>query len=430
MSKINLICLTIASAFMLFSCRNKTNKDDVVIPETKIIPLNCQYTNSDFDYTESKRFDKRIERFIRQWELVGASVAVSRNDSLIYCKGYGFASKEDSIPTNVNNIFRVASISKLITGVTIMKLCEEGVLSLDSKVFGEDGIFNDSITINNITDKKLKNLTIEHLLRHQGGFSQRAGDPMFDLSIIERVLEKKPPFKTDDIYNFVLKTRLRYQPGSYAIYSNVGYALLGNIIEKVTNTEYEKYVREKILIPAGCHNIYLGKNIKAEHYPDEVNYYEPEDHDLVPSILEPDSLVRKCNGGNDVRLLGAAGGWVASPIELLKFVTAINGSNSPNRLLSDESVNLMTLKYKGGFPIGWMRTFGASWVRSGNMAGTTALIRKQQDGFTWVFIANKSNWKGAVFTSSINEMMQQNSKNIKNVSAKESLEGAFITTSQ
>ena len=415
--------------FSFIACSKKATKEEKTAePTQQIVALNHQYKNIDFNYNESKKFDIRIERFIRQWELKGVSLAVTRNDSLIYAKGYGYADVENNMPADINNIFRVASVSKLITAVAIMKLREEGKLDLNTKVFGPDAIFNDSAFADIQQDKKLQKITVEHLLRHQGGFSQRAGDPMFDLSLIGKRLGIKPPYSKNDLMTYTLSSKLRYMPGTYAIYSNLGYAILGQIIEKVTGQDYEEYVRENIFKPAGCYNIYLGHNTVKNHHPDEVRYYEPRDHDMIPSLANPDSLVRKSDGGNDVRLLGAAGAWVASPIEIMKFISAIDGRDNECSILSKESVELMTAQYKGGYPIGWMRTNGNNWLRTGNMAGTCAIVYHQQDGYSWAFFSNTSNWKGATFTSIINEMMKQNIKNIKNLPSKESFDIKVIYT--
>ena len=75
--------------------------------------------------------------------------------------------KEQSM--DVMHIFRIASVSKLITAVAVMKLVEENKLGLSDKVFGEDGILNDPEYLD-FRDKRINSITFEHLLRLQGGF--------------------------------------------------------------------------------------------------------------------------------------------------------------------------------------------------------------------------------------------------------------------
>ena len=130
--------------------------------------INHLFDNSVSELEEMAAFDRTVERFLKRWEIMGASIAIMKDGKLLYCKGFGWADKEQNVPTEVKHIFRIASISKLITATGIMKLYESGKLSLDDKVFGETGILCDSM-FSNIKDARIKQITVEHLLRHQGG---------------------------------------------------------------------------------------------------------------------------------------------------------------------------------------------------------------------------------------------------------------------
>ena len=141
----------------------------------QLLPANQVITNEDSELELTRKFDHQIERFMKKWELKGASFALMKDDRLIYSKGYGFADEEANVPMDVMHVFRIASISKLITAVGIMKLQEEGKLQLSDCVFGPEGILNDSIFLD-IKDKRTKAITVENLLRHQPGFSKRCGD--------------------------------------------------------------------------------------------------------------------------------------------------------------------------------------------------------------------------------------------------------------
>lgn len=102
--------------------------------------INHLFDNSVSELEEMAAFDRTVERFLKRWEIMGASIAIMKDGKLLYCKGFGWADKEQNVPTEVKHIFRIASISKLITATGIMKLYESGKLSLDDKVFGETGI--------------------------------------------------------------------------------------------------------------------------------------------------------------------------------------------------------------------------------------------------------------------------------------------------
>lgn len=83
----------------------------VILPEG----INHLLDNSQSELEEMKGFDRVVERFMQRWEITGASIAVMKNGRLLYSKGYGWADKERNVRTDVKHIFRIASLSKLIT---------------------------------------------------------------------------------------------------------------------------------------------------------------------------------------------------------------------------------------------------------------------------------------------------------------------------
>ena len=126
---------------------------DSIPQDTLAVAVHDLFTNEYSDLVETKRLDQTIERFMSQWEIKGASLAIMKDGKLIYSKGYGYADEENEVKTDVNHIFRIASVSKLITAAGIMKLVENGILSLDDKVFGEEGILSDTTLYAPIKDK-------------------------------------------------------------------------------------------------------------------------------------------------------------------------------------------------------------------------------------------------------------------------------------
>ena len=374
-----------------------TNNRSKKLPPQKFFTdksINKLITNQMSEFKSTEKFDKAIERFMRYWGIKGASFALMKNDSLIYAKGYGYANIADSIECTTANIFRVASVSKLITAVAIMKLCENGKLNLNSTVFGEEGILNDSLFTHRIRDKKIKNVTVEHLLRHTSGFSNPIGDAAFNQDIVARTIHKPLPLSLDDMVEYASSNRLRARPGTRYDYSNIGYMVLSKIIEKVTNADYETYVKDSILAPIGCYDMYLAQNYPWQFKDNEVTYYEVKEAEEVPAFDGSSKMVMKSLGGNDVRGLSGAGGWIASASELALFVSAINNNPAREDFLSAESISLMTHYSKHSRPIGWASVTAKEWFRSGSMAGTSALIKKQRDGYTWIFISNSSSWNG------------------------------------
>ncbi len=389
------------------------NPDEEILEEEPApVPLNHLMDNSMSDLKETGKFDAAIRRFMHYWGIKGGSFALMKNDSLIYAKGYGYSNIEDSIECEVKNIFRVASVSKLITAVATMRLCETGKLSTQDKVFGEEGILCDSLFLN-YRDKNIKKITVEHLLRHTSGFSNPHGDAAFNMDLVAKYLNKQLPLSMDDMVLYATKLRLRANPGGWYNYSNLGYIILSKVIEKASGIPYETYVKDSVLAPIGCYDIHLAHNYSNEFLENEVNYYEVKEAEPVPAYDGSDTLVMKSRGGNDVHGLYGAGGWIASPVELLKLVSAINNCPVKKEFLSQESIDFMTLSDKTHKPAGWATINSREWLRSGSMAGTSALIKVQPDGYTWVFISNSSSWNGPGLSRQMNRDITRALKRVK-----------------
>lgn len=373
----------------------------------RLVPASEIFCNNFSELPETQKMDRIIERFMRKWEIRGASFALMKDDKLLYAKGYGFADKEEQIPTETNHIFRIASVSKLITAVGIMKLVEDGRLHLDDPVFGPSGILNDSL-FSAIRDPQVKKITVEHLLRHQAGFSTIYGDPMFCSVDIARKMNVPPPADLNTVIRFVLSRRLRYLPGTSTAYSNIGYGILSKVIEKVSGSAYEDYIRENILLPAGCFDMHLGRNLYENKHENEVRYYESASEAMIPACDGSKQLVPKYYGGNNIEALSGAGAWVASPIELLRFLAVIDGNPQIPDILKPETIDQMTAFSIDALPIGWMHvSYRGDWSRTGTLSGTSALMKKQQDGYSWVFLTNTSSWKGSKFPTYIEQTVKK-----------------------
>jgi CubicO group peptidase (beta-lactamase class C family) len=373
------------------------------IPE---ISLNLLISNELNNLEETKKLDSQIEHFMRQWQLKGASLAVMKNEKLIYSKGYGWADEEAGLSMEPSNILRIASLSKLITASGIMKLVEDSVLSLNSKVFGEGGLLPFP-SDDEIRDSRVKRITIEHLLRHKSGFTLRAGDPMFSTTLMSRRLKIDTVPSNDQIIKYCATGRLGFAPGNGTRYSNLGYVILSRVIEEVTGMSYENYIKDNILKPAGISDMHIAHNFYEDRYPNEVKYYEPSNEPLVEAYDGSKRMVQRCYGGNNIRALQGAGGWVASPSEILLFVASIDGKSGIKDILSQKSIYTMTNSTPQILPIGWAKaTSSGEWSRTGTLSGSSALLKYQKNGISWVLITNTSSWKGSRFPRQIDNLIK------------------------
>ncbi len=190
--------------------------------------LNRRIDNGSFDAIAG--IDSRMKAYMARWELKGAALAVTRNDSLVYAKGYGIADEGEAMQPGT--VMRIASVSKLITAVAVMKLCEDGLMSLQDTVFGDRGILDDQLYREAVAGREaFGKITVEHLLRHQGGFYR---DPMFGMQVLMQECGLDRPLDHDQTVRLGLRGRLRFEPGTWQRYSNFGYLLLSDIVAKVS----------------------------------------------------------------------------------------------------------------------------------------------------------------------------------------------------
>ncbi|MCG8412138.1 MAG: beta-lactamase family protein [Bacteroidales bacterium] len=412
--RISFLFILIFLAEIAISWSDKSSIEKI-IPSDDKKPISLKLTNNLSAYESMQGLDLQIQKFMKRWNIVGASVAVVKDERLIYSKGFGYADKDDSVRVEPKHLFRVASISKLITATTIMKLVDEGKIDLSDKVFGEKGILNGD-EFSEIKDSKVKSITVKHLLNHTSGWTNRKGDPMFQNLAIANEMNAELPLSTEIVTQYVLKNRkLDYTPGRKSVYSNFGYAILGLVIEKVTNQDYEEYVVTNILNPIGIYDMRLGKSLLKDRYENEVKYYGLKGERKITSSLGTGEIVPKYYGGNSIETLGSAGGWVASPTELMKLIVAIDGFQKRKDILSDNSIKKMTRSSRRIRPFGWTGTDkNGYWWRTGTLSGTSALIKREKNGISWMLVINTSPKYGARFPIYINKTMMKGLASVDN----------------
>lgn len=374
--------------------------------------LNFRITNELSEFSGSKFIAKEANEFLQQWNLAGMTMSIVKDGKLVFAHGYGYADVEARHPVNPGNLFRIASVSKLISAVAIMKLVEKKVISLDSKVFGPKAILKDQI-FNSVLDKRLYNITVRHLLAHAGGWSLSYGDPAFNSLVVLEKTGDSGAATMDSYCRFVASRRLHFEPGTRSSYSNMGYMFLGKVIEAASGKKYEDFVINDVLKPQGILDMHIGRSYLADRRPNEVKYYEAEDNPMIPAFDGSGRMVPKPYGGNPIELLGAAGGWVSSSVELAKLMVLIDGSRSVPDMIPNQLVNQMVVDKDFRGPLGWkVVKDNGDWIRTGSMAGTSAIMKRQSNGFCWVVVINSSSWKGPRLPAYVNYMMGQIEKKI------------------
>ena len=385
------------------ACSGVTN-DSINAQQDKnrvqMVHLNDTLTNALSDQPELQGMDSIMRRYLKRWEINGAQLAISRNDSLLYARGFGFADVQKQQLMEPSYIMRMASVSKLVTAVGIMKLRDMGKLRLDEKVFGANGVLNDTIYTRAIRDKRHFDITVEQLLRHTAGFNNRYGDPIFSTRYIMQQNHLTTPPDHRTLLQIVLQRKLGYTPGTMKHYCNIGYTLLSLIIEKRTGMPYEKFMQKFVLEPAGCYDFHIAGNYLKDRRPNETVYYMHSSSEPAQEFNNSGRLVERCYGENDITTALGAGAWTASAAELCRLVAAIDGDPTLPDVISDEAVKMMTEELPDHqYSLGWNYTpRGGRWIRTGSLVGTSAIVLHYPDGECWVFITNTSTWKGHEFS--------------------------------
>ena len=394
-------CLIIVAVVAIFT---RTAEEKQVAEKENVtsgIHLNDTLTNSMSDSPQLEDMENKIKRYLLRWEINGAQIAVTRNDSLLYVKGFGWADMEKKQEMQPSNIMRLASVSKLLTAVGVMKLAEAGTLKLSDHVFGPKGILNDTAFTNAIKDQRYLDITVEQLLRHKAGFTTGAGDPMFSTRYIMMQNRLTTPPDNNTLMKILLKRRLGFTPGTAKRSSNVGYMLLSMIIEKKTRMSYEDYMRKFVFEPAGCYDFHIAGSYEKDRRRNEVKYYMHKGSEPVYEYNNSGRMVEKCYGENDIPNLKGAGAWCASAAELSRLVASVDLLPGVKDILSKKSVEFMTREMPDhDFSIGWnFCPKGRPWIRTGSLSGTSALVLRYPDGECWILITNTSTWKGHGFSN-------------------------------
>ena len=326
--------------------------------------------------------DNGVASFMRQYGVKGVSVAVTKNGRLVYAKGYGDANSATGTPVDTTSLFRIASLSKFITSAGIMKLIEEGKLSMDKKVFGPGAIFEDEYGTSNFP-QYVQDISVRHLLHHElGGWSNSGSiDPAF----------AKPDYNAEELIDWVMYSRrLGDEPGTKYNYSNIGYMILGEIIEKISGKNYEDYIRENILLPSGVLNMQISHDTPSGRQENEVQYYGSSG----PVRYDTDGKIRR---------LGSAGGWIASAIDLTRVLTHIDGFDTVPDILDRETIVLMARTSPiSDYASGWRMSGSNNWWHSGSLTGTSTWILRTPDGYTWTILTNTSS---SGITTGLNDLI-------------------------
>ena len=346
----------------------------------------------------AEAFDREVEPFMSARGVPGGALAVVKDRRLVYARGYGAAVQADSL-------FRIASLSKPITAVAVMKLIEDGKLELDRRAF--DIVRAEPLLAGDAkADPRLREITIRQLLQHTGGWDrEKSFDPMFRSRAIAKAAGVAAPAMPDAIIRYMLGQPLDFDPGTRYAYSNFGYCVLGRVIEKITGRQYEEFVRAEILAPMGIRKMRIGASLDGRQAPGEVRYHQAGDG-VGESVFDDGKMTPFPYGGFCLEAMDAHGGWIASAVDLARFAAALDDpEHCP--VLKKESLAKMdeppaapVSRREDGkladsyYACGWsVRPVGkdgaANYWHNGSLPGTATLLVRRWDGLSWAVLFNQ-----------------------------------------
>jgi N-acyl-D-amino-acid deacylase len=331
-------------------------------------------------------FDDAITDYTEERGITSASLAIAVDGEPVYEQGYGWdaLNPEDPGPTvSPDALFRIASITKPHTMVLVRHLVDEGKLSFDDRVFClQDSPTNCHLDIEpydgELGDERLVDVTVRDVFYHQGGWDRyESGHVMFGSEQIAEAMGVPSPPTTRQIAAYQLSQPLDFAPGTDRAYSNFGFAMLGLIVEKVTeddDVDQVKHIAYDVPLDEVGTAEEDGVDVEAARTltPDR-NDREPTYHcpGLSDHVFDP---LRK----QDAPACWPDGGWAIEPMvgagNLLASAPAIVDFGNDYWVWGEER--------DGSCGDCWGYFFGS-------LDGTLTLLMQRADGLTFSILTNK-----------------------------------------
>jgi len=308
---------------------------------------------------DKAKLDAYFETLANNNRFIG-SVAVSKNNELIYSKSVGFADIEQGLKANENSKYRIGSISKTFTTALVFKAIEESILNLNQTI---DKFFP--------SVKNADKITIAHLLYHRSGIPNFTNDKSY-------MNWNTQPKTEQEMIEIIAKAGSDFEPDTKASYSNSNFVLLTYILEKVYRKSYSELLEEKIIQLIGLKNTFYGGTINIKN--NECHSYKYTEG-------------WKKESETDMSIPLGAGGIVSTPIDLNLFSEALFSG----KIVSTNSLQQMKI-IKDQFGMGLLQMpfydqigFG----HGGGIDGFASLFAYFPDSnISFAYTANGMNYNG------------------------------------
>lgn len=263
-----------------------------------------------------------IDRIAHQYDLMGGAVVVFCDSGILHSHYFGIADLATHRTVNENTLFRVASISKVITAVAALQLVEQNLVQLDADISDHLGF-----TVRNPRFPDIP-ITTRMLLSHTSSLQDSPTYPSFlDATLQEQL--------TPDLQELLLPNNRFFhhdqfhatQPGSFFQYSNLNYVLIGTLIERITGIRFDHYCQQHIFQPLqikasfNVQELPNPSNLAVLYRKIDSNWIPQADH--YPVITTPTSNLTNYRPGTNAARLGPQGGLRISAIDLSTVFRAL-----------------------------------------------------------------------------------------------------------
>jgi CubicO group peptidase (beta-lactamase class C family) len=299
--------------------------------------------------------DQHIEKFIEEGNIPGGVFTIFRKGKLVYNKSFGHHTLAKKVPYKKDDIFRLASMTKAYTTVSIMQLYERGKLGLDDPIFYYIPAFKKMKILDTFnkadssftTLEAKKKITIRHLLTHTSGITYGAFNPgkiqaVYIKTGINNFGLSHKTMTTEQMVNQIAKAPLIFKPGEKYMYG-LNMEILGRIIEVVSGKPLNEYFRTNIFEPLNIKDTYFyvpkfkqDRLVPVYSYNKEKKIVMASDTDFGP-ILEYPKM-------KDNNHYAGGGGLSGTSMDYAIFIQALlnGGKYNGERILSRNSIDVMT----------------------------------------------------------------------------------------
>lgn len=195
----------------------------------------------------------------------GLAIAVTKDQEIVYSKGFGVRNIDTKERLEPKNIFHVASVSKPFTAAAVMQLYEKGMIDIDQPLTTYLPYFK-------MKDERYKKITIKQMLNHTSGMPD-VGDYEWEKAISDEGAAER-------FTRRLIDSTLISVPGAEYHYSNTAFDIMADLIAKVSGMSFEKYMKENILVP-------LGMNESSFYYPEVKKSLRTSPHIGSPPKVSP-----------------------------------------------------------------------------------------------------------------------------------------------